>query len=259
MQGIVASGNHSCPTVLLLHSSMSNARQWRELVEALEPDYQVINVDLLGYGRAPAADKHTGFSLQDEVERIEQAISDFSIQRFHLVGHSYGGAVALKLAYERPNNIASLILFEPVAFHLLDKSHPGFAEVSELGAVMPELSAEEAAQRFVDYWNGNGFFQSVSPSMQALFTRQVPKVALDFQALMNESYSFDDYAAIEAPTLLMSGKQTRESARAVAEGLLQFQPQWRHLQVSGGHMSPISHTAEVNRPILAWLEQHKAL
>ena len=85
----------------------------------------------------------------------------------HLVGHSYGGAVALRFAMQQPERLRSLVLIEPVAFHLLRDEAPDpanrhlFGEVTELAglvspAPLPSGDYRCAMARFVDYWNGEG-------------------------------------------------------------------------------------------------------
>src|SRR5262245_14829614 len=103
---------------------MSSSSQWRELVQALSPSYRVIAIDLLGYGDSPRRRRASGYEFADELRHVEAALAGVLApgERFHLVGHSYGGAVALQLAL-RTQRLLSLTLFEPVAFHLLNPEH----------------------------------------------------------------------------------------------------------------------------------------
>jgi pimeloyl-ACP methyl ester carboxylesterase len=83
----------------------------------------------------------------------------------HLVGHSYGGAVATAVALAHPERVASLTVYEPVLFHLLrEVGDPGWDEVQQVPAtVRRHLDAgdpEAAACHFVDYWTGAGSFDA---------------------------------------------------------------------------------------------------
>ena len=87
------------PPIVLLHSSMSSKSQWRELIESLRDRYRLIAIDLLGYGES-AMPSAIGYSLGDEVRLVESVLAR-ELQpgeQFHLIGHSYGGIVALQLA-----------------------------------------------------------------------------------------------------------------------------------------------------------------
>src|SRR3546814_6449107 len=82
---------------------------------------------------------------------------------FHLVGHSYGGAVALKIALTRPQRVLSLTLIEPVVFHLLplagdDEDMRLYRTILGVrdrlrGAVAAGWPAHGLAT-FVDFWPG---------------------------------------------------------------------------------------------------------
>ncbi|WP_438862748.1 alpha/beta fold hydrolase [Neptunicella sp.] len=239
--------------LVLLHSSMSSAKQWAKLVEQLVGFRQIINIDLLGYGKAPRPDLSCPFSLQQETQRIEAILAELNIDQFDLVGHSYGGATALKLTYEHPEKVNRLVIFEPVAFHLLSADDPGRQEVVSLGNSMRHMSDFAAAESFLDYWNGAGYFASIpQPIQQQLLTR-VYKGVLDFTALLGESYQLKDYARISQPTLILNGEQTRHSAEAVVHALMNTLPNGQRQLTSGGHMAPISHSQEVNQHIIRFL------
>src|SRR5215467_11177508 len=99
-------------TVVLLHASASSGAQWRSLTEDLQGRWRVLAPDLHGYGQTgPRPESHLP-GLGDEAALVD-AILGRSAPRFHLVGHSYGGAVALRLASDRPARLLSLTLIEP--------------------------------------------------------------------------------------------------------------------------------------------------
>lgn len=102
-------------SVVCIHSSASTSGQWRNLMEALADRYRVLAVDLYGYGKSPAWPADRGLRLADEIDLIQPILPRTG--RYHLVGHSYGGAVALKMALDQSARIASLTLYEPTIPH----------------------------------------------------------------------------------------------------------------------------------------------
>src|SRR3954449_1620420 len=90
---------HRLTPVLALHCSLGSSAQWRTLAK-LMPDREVIAVDLLGYGDAPAPAAIDDFTLDDELEAVERELSKRVDSRrpLHVVGHSYGAAVAWRFA-----------------------------------------------------------------------------------------------------------------------------------------------------------------
>src|SRR6516162_7824695 len=97
--------------VIALACSGGSGKQWRQLGTALGPACRLATPEHYG---SPSTGPWTGgqrFTLADEAARTI-ALIDRSADRVHLVGHSYGGGVALHVALARPERIASLALYE---------------------------------------------------------------------------------------------------------------------------------------------------
>ncbi|MBY6063361.1 alpha/beta fold hydrolase [Pseudidiomarina sediminum] len=259
-QGVHRFGNPEGAKLVLLHSSQSNTGQWRALIQALQNDFDCIGVDLLGYGSAPKADlaKGEAFRFEDELTRVVEGVKGLiGTQPIALVGHSYGGALALKIAFEQHLDVRALAMFEPVAFHLLEADEPARVEIEAIAAQMHQHDALAATTAFVDYWNFPGFFAGLPAKMQQLMASQASKVALDFAALMGEPHAPSAYQHMNLPVLLLTGSHTQQSAKRVAEQLLQVLPKVDHQQLDCGHMGPLTHPQLVNPLLIAFLHQHK--
>lgn len=256
--GIHLYGEQQNTPVILLHSSQSASTQWRALIRELAGSHFVIAVDLLGYGQAPKVEHTANFRLEQELPRIISAVEQLQLsQPVQLVGHSYGGAVALKLALEKPFKVADVVVYEPVAFHVLPDDSPGMLEIQEISQAMHGKDAVECTRTFVDYWNDAGYFDALPERIQQLMTGQADKVALDFDALLNEPRRLEDYRGIEQPVLLVQGEYTRRSAKAVAEALSTVLPHLQRSAVGAGHMGPLTHPAEVNQRIMQFLRNSR--
>jgi pimeloyl-ACP methyl ester carboxylesterase len=247
------------PAVVLLHCTLSSKNQWKALSGILERDHRVIAVDLYGYGETPMPEKTEGFTLTDEVELVQSLLDSILLpdEPFHLVGHSYGGAVALHFCHQRPGRILSLAIFEPVAFHLLDREDPGLEQVLAMKRELARLLAAglkaEAAATFLDYWSGPGSFANFPARVQKDFARRTPKLALDFQALTGTPLTLDDYRALRLPVTLIAGRSSRLPALRVADELSRVLPDCRLRLVDTGHMGPLTHPELVNPIIKASL------
>jgi pimeloyl-ACP methyl ester carboxylesterase len=244
------------PAVVLLHSSMSSRAQWAELTAQLETQFRCIAVDLQGYGKSPFPDVDGPYTLAHETDAVNAAIAARLEpgEPFHLVGHSYGGATALRMARTMRTRVLSLAVFEPVAFHLLPASDVARREIESVVAGIQAAACErEATRQFLNYWNGAGAFEAMPSALQDKFTAQIGKVKLDFQALLGEPAALADLAGMELPVLVLSGQHSPLSTRRLAEQLAAALPNASASQTKGGHMAPITHGGAVNPLIAAFL------
>jgi len=238
--------------VVMLHSSMSSKEQWSRLSANLCHDFQTIAIDLYGYGTSSYPQNPSSFTLVDEAHRIETIIRQLigDKKKFHLVGHSYGGATALRLAYNQTHQIISLSLFEPVAFHLLEKDDPALAPIFEvvksINSCIETSDFSKATSLFVDFWSGVGTYGGLSQTKQLYLDSFIKKVALDFQAGMNEPLTLADYRNIQIPTCLISSPQSPLPTRQIVNNLEGALPDYQIHRVDGGHMAPITNAYSVN-------------
>ena len=243
-------------TVLMLHSSLSSGRQWQGLKQALKTQYQVLNPDLTGYG-SNTCDYRRPMQLSDEAEHLWPLLEANPAGSVILMGHSFGGAVALHMARTRPELFKAVVLFEPVAFHLLKTTEPAvYRQVQQLSQEMLTLDAAQAAALFIDYWQGDGYFSHLPDVMQQKLMGQVGKVAADFEALSGESATLNDYAtALQCPVLLLSGEQSQLSAQRLATMLAGALPCVEFRIVKTGHMGPVTDAELVNSVLLEFIQR----
>ena len=245
-------------TIVALHCSGSSSAQWRKLAEAVEDGFDVRCLDLYGCGSTGGWTGEDAFTLADEGHGIVAAI-DAMRGPLHLVGHSYGGAVALHAALRRASRVASLSLYEPTLFHLLPAMGPeggdAYAEITTIAAAIAKgvVTGDycAAAQRFVDYWNGHGSWHRLKPEVQIELIRWIVKAPLDFRALFEDATPPAAYAQLACPVLVLRGEHAPAPTRLVAVHLAKILPDSRAATVAGaGHMGPITHAGEVNARIL---------
>ncbi|TFL16343.1 alpha/beta fold hydrolase [Jannaschia formosa] len=245
--------------VLLLHSSAAGRWQWRGLHAHLGQGRPIVAPDLIGYGRTEDRSGRP-FSMDREVAAVA-AVADTLSGPLHVVGHSYGGCVAMAFAAPRPDTVRSLTLIEPVRFDLL-RGGPDVALLHEIeGLASDHVRAvsddrlQDAASAFADYWSGAGTWDALPSQVRASLCAAMAKVAQEWGLLLHGApEAVSDW---RGPMLLIEGTRTTPAARAVMVALASRFPAARRERVAGaGHLSPITHTASIASLIARFLEAH---
>jgi pimeloyl-ACP methyl ester carboxylesterase len=236
--------------VLAIHSGGFTSRQWRKLAELLASS-RVHTPDLIGYGANPWPPGEP-FHFRQDVEMLISLIDGG--EPAHVVGHSYGGLLALQLALARPDLVRSLALYEPVAFGILDEANDQAAR-DEL-AVLPRYHYdparpdEEWLRSFVDWWQGTGAWDKLASETQDAFRAVGWKLSEEVSSLIADRTGRAAYATIAVPTLLLGGGRSPSAEQSVLRKLAATLPNATlRMFPELGHMGPITHSAAVNAAI----------
>jgi lipase len=242
--------------VVALHGSASTGAQWRSLAGYLAPRHRVLTPDLAGYGRSgkPAAP----VTMATEAAFLRPLLAEAGAP-VHLVGHSFGGAVALAVAVTMPERVRSLTLIEPAGFRLLASGDHTDAELGdEIAGVARGIRDDAAAgariaatARFIDYWNGAGAFARSSARLQDFALAALDRVIDNFAALAAPGLTRMALARIVCPTLVVAGLETRLPALRTAGIVAETIPGARFELVAGaGHMLPLT-DPQLTDPMIA--------
>ncbi len=247
------------PGVVCIHSNAASSSQWRGLMDRLAPSFRVLAPDSYGAGKSPEWPSDRMISLADEVALIEPVIAAAGAPVV-LVGHSYGGAVALMAALAHPGRIRALALYEPTLFSLLDPTvSPNPADgirdaVARSAAALEVGDADAAAGHFIDYWMGAGSWAQTPALRKPPIVASIVNVRRWAHALTTEPTPLSSFQALDVPVLLMTGQRSPLSSLAVAARLAPVLPRVEQVEFDGmGHMGPITHADRVNDTIAGFL------
>lgn len=246
------------PSVLFLPGSYSTAAAWRGVWGQIPDDWQLAAVSLPGCGETAETRRPGNADMAHEVRVVAEAVRRLGGGPVHLVGHSFGGTVALAAALSGEVHVASLSLFEANPFDLIVGNGPLYAEARELAAAFKEaLDAGEpdAAARIVDWWGGPGCFAAMPGRVQDFCLNAAPANALDWETDFGFRPDRAAIAALSCPVLLVRGADAIPAMAEMTDALGALLPASRRAVVAGaGHFLTTTHPRDCARLIVEHLE-----
>lgn len=248
--------------IVALHGTASNSKQWRTLQDSMAAQRQVIAPDLPGYGKHGSADLPTTPGLNSRIETLCQMLDRLD-GPCHLIGHSFGGALALRLGELRPEQVLSISVYEPTAlavFHgctqAWDLRYLG--EFQRLAQITASASPQVAMESFVNYWMGRDQWSSLAMQNQHTLIAVAKIAARDFKDALLDLDQPQPPAWYSGPVQILRGSATIPASRRIAQ-LLQARLPDANLQSvkDAGHMGPMTHSSDVHtayRDFLARIE-----
>lgn len=240
---------------LMLHCSLSSSDAWRGLAGHLADDLSMTGVDFPGHGRSSdwdgQGDYHTACTA---------AAAGVLKEPMHLIGHSLGATVALRLAVERPEMVRTLVLIEPVFFAAskgLDAYTVFEEEVAPFAKAIEAGRNEDAARMFTDLWGTGAAWQDLPAALRQSFVDRIGLIPATEGALYHDNAGVVADGKIEAitcPVLLIEGDQSPAIINAINGALAARLPDATRACINGaGHMVPITHAKEVAQAISRFL------
>lgn len=247
-------------TVVLVHSSVSGNRQWKRLIEELKDGYRVLAPNLYGYGQTTPWQEDGTQTIADHAALIE-AVCDNVAGPIRLVGHSFGGSVALKVAANLGDRVSHLALYEPNPFYLLqlDGRTEAFAEAMALHDDVKSLGKQRnwlaLAERFAEYFSGDGSWAQMPAERREAFAQLLLPNYYEWDCVRSDATTVEVYKKLRTKTLFMHSVDTRLALREIAELFRGACPHWTFAKIpAGGHMAPLMRPDLVNPIVKLFLD-----
>jgi pimeloyl-ACP methyl ester carboxylesterase len=197
------------PTVVLVPGSCSTGAAWRPVIATWNGQFRSVTTSLLGYGgtveRRTASDPDIAY----EAEILESVVRNAG-NRVHLVGHSFGGLVALAVALRDRVPLASLVILEAPAPEILryrgeHQHYRAFRQMTEAYFAAFDGGNAEAIAGMIDFYGGAGTYASWPPRVRAYAVETTPVNILDWASAYGFALPAKSLAAVQIPALVIRG------------------------------------------------------
>jgi pimeloyl-ACP methyl ester carboxylesterase len=230
------------PLILLPGILMPAAPRYEALLAALGNAAATVLKDLEVYRSTSGASGN--YSLEHELGGLARAADAAGFERFHLYGHSAGGAVALAFAARNPERVLSLALDEPAS----DFSVESQTEIRSQFLPLLDLPNEQMMSAFVRSQVGSGVtVPSAREPPPPWMASRPTGIRAFLTALAAVSVSSDFLAPFAGPTYYSYGSLTHERWHTMAERLSARLPNFSSERYLGAHHLRTSHVTEPAR------------
>lgn len=238
---------HGAEPGFFLHCSLAQSSAWAGVMAGLEDEMTMTAMDLPGHGRSADWDGRRDIAQQAQ----DMALGLLPLPA-HLVGHSFGAYLALRLAVEAPDRVMSLTLIDPVFFRAARDVNPELYHAHEARTraylqAIDHADTRAMAQAFTEEWGGGAPWASVPADMQDYFADRMDLIIAAEPALAEDSGGvFERLPDVSCPVVLVDGGQSPEIMAAIMDGLSFQIPQAQRITLAdAGHMAPLSHPAQI--------------
>ncbi len=252
----------SGPPVILIHGSISDYREWSTQMEALAKHHRVIAYSRRYHWPNSPPGNDADATVPRQAEDLAAIIELLGLAPASIVGHSYGGTVALFLALQHPELVRMLVLIEPSVRSVLVNTPESEGVEKEGQAVRDEMKqafASGDAERVVRTYLARvapGEFDNAPPKTRKIYRANVAAFRLDFTA-PRPTLTCEDIQRIAAPALVLTGGRSPMGLQQMAEGVAHCLKGGNILKLpQATHHMQLDHPHEFNDTVLAFLAKH---
>lgn len=241
-------------TLVLVPGSCSTGAAWRPVVAAWNNQFRCVTTSLLGYGGTAERRTAGDPSISYEVDALQSVIRRAG-GRVHLVGHSFGGLVALAVTLRNEVPLASLSIIEAPAVELLrDRGEHGHYRSFQrmTAAYLADFASgnTEAIAAMIDFYGGSGTFASWPQRVRDYAVETTPVNILDWASAYGFPVPAAALAAIRLPVLVMRGGSSHPAMQRSNELIGELSGNAELVTIDGAaHFMISTHPGEVARAI----------
>ncbi|WP_053959975.1 alpha/beta fold hydrolase [Sulfobacillus thermosulfidooxidans] len=245
------------PSVVFLHSALSDHRQWTEQITLLSHHYQCITYDLPGHGLSDNVPGH-----DDPADTLMALLDYLQVDTATLVGSSLGGAISIHAAIHYPHRIRSIVLLGSGLFGYQPELHiPEPSIYKEYEAALATRDTEQLLNLAEAIWliGLKGRKQDVSEDHRELFRLMYRDFLNNHPEGFASYLDIDDTHAVEnltMPVMVVVGDHDTAFCWAVSDYLEQTLAQIITVRIpNAAHFPNLSKPQEITELLLGFLKK----
>lgn len=253
------------PPVIFIHGGLSDYRGWNEPIEFFCKDFRTI-----AYSRRFNYPNHNNtetinFSAESEADDLAALIRELELDPVHVVGHSFGGLVALVFATKYPQLTKSLVVSEPILIEFLPGIAGGQEEYERFYNYLMRpvkisfdlLDTADVLRHTFTYFNGEDITSQLTPEAKEAIIANFG----EWKAVVNSQMAFtkisrEEIQNLKMPIMLITGGNTLPVPRLINGELVTLLPQAKHLHLTdASHNLWQTHLQQLAPEVLAFLSK----
>lgn len=209
------------PTLVLVPGSCSTGAAWRPMMAGWAGKFRCITTSLPGYGGTAERRTTEDTSIRYLAEALEAVIRQASAP-VNLIGHSFGGLVALAVALRRQVPLVSLTILEAPATEVLrergeHRHYQTFRHMTDAYFTDYLGGNVEAIAAMIDFYGGVGTFSAWPHKVRNYAIRTTRTNLLDWSSAFGFSLPPASLAALDVPTLVCVGENSNSAVKRANE------------------------------------------
>lgn len=244
----------SGPAILFVPGSFATPAAWRPMQRLLPEGYRLAATSLRGYGASIETRTLDDLGMRHEIAVVEAAAARID-EPVILVGHSFGGTIALASALAGRFPVRGIATFEANPLALMREApdprlFEDAATMSQSFEAAHHAGERDAAARIIDYWGGPGSFAALPPPVQDFCRSTTYSNVLDWRTAFAFEATSRDYARLDMPALIVRGEHANPAMVAITNVLAASLPNCRSAVVDGASHFLIATHAEACATLL---------
>lgn len=232
-------------TILFIHGTQEDYRVFMPQLDLLKDEYKVISYSRrYNYPKANKYQEGIAFSPETEAQDLETLLKSLKVNAVHIVGHSFGGLVAMEYTHKNPDKVQSLTLSEPPLLRLsgceqwYQTAQKGLIE--NVGAAFKTNDTTQVMKAIFEFFVGVDIQDRVPPEVLQSLKANLSEV----KALVNSDNPFPDLSTdFQTPVMLITTANTMPILKCTNEALVRKMPNAKHI-----HLPDASHEMWMTHP-----------